>query len=264
MRNLVITTSDTKKGRSFSALQIACVEADSLWEGGRTSTDTVRPVWMMLAGSEIELRSFVANLRGGRKAEVGNGYRSRGKEKVEFLKSVGYQFTWQRMPEGSVVTVFLPDLFRLDPGMVDPKGIQFVVLPTKEYISTQTIDIATAETHSRGLFKLPADIDFTQVVPTAALFCAYLDRRTRCPLLVDSRFYTQLYLACLEKGLASWSHESYSYCREFGQNSRVPFLETDTDKVGLLPGVAFQANHEDFEKVLAEEVKRFFDVTGSR
>jgi hypothetical protein len=219
---------------------------------------------MMLAGSEIELRSFVANLRGGRKAEVGNGYRSRGKEKVEFLKSAGYHFSWQRMAEGSVVTVFLPDLFRLDPGMVDPKGIQFVLLPTQDYVNAQSIDIETSVAHAKGLFKLPEDLDFNQVVPTAALFCAYLDRRTRCPMLVDSRFYTQLYLACLEKGLASWSHESYSYSREFGQNSRVPFLETDTDKVGLLPGVAFSATHEDFEEVLAREVKIFFSVTGGR
>ena len=260
MRNLVIRTSDSQKGRAFRAIELACVESDSLWEGGRTSTNNVRPIWIMLAGSDNELRPFVANLRMGKKAEVPNGYSRRNKDCIELLKSAGYNYTWQRMSEGSVVTAFLPDLFRLDPGMVDPKGIKFVLLPSRDYIEKQAVETDQAIKHVAKVFKVPDNLDLSGMVTVSALFAAYLDRRTRCPLVADTRFYLQLYLACLDKGLASWSHSSYSHYREFGQSSYIQFNETDTETVGLLPGVAFQAQHEEFEELMAEQVKVYFEA----
>lgn len=262
------------KGRSFQALCLATVEADALWPGGLTQTDDVRPVWAAFAGTENELRPFMANLILGRKAEYisQTGYHRRKTKGVELLKTAGYQQAWQRETEGCIATAFLPDLFRLDPGMVDPEGASFVVLPTREWFAKQTIDVNPIVEYGVALSKVYGypvnEGQLITLAPIAYLFCAYLDRRTRCPLLADGRFYLQVLLACLDRGLASWSVDEdktyYSYYQnrsKFGQHSRFGFREYNTEALGLLPGLAFQASHDTLEALLAEEVSKFFGLT---
>src|SRR5262249_28791524 len=92
-----------KKTRAFRATMLASIEAD-LVANTESNKRTSRPVWLVLAGLETELRPFVANLRLGRRAKVGwHGG-------VETPRAVNYRFTWNRSPEGASVTVCVPDL----------------------------------------------------------------------------------------------------------------------------------------------------------
>ncbi len=268
MRELIIESEQQRgKGRSFHGALLASVEADPLWEGGRTQTDNLRPVWAMFVGSEQELKPFVTNLLLGKKAcTLSNSYSRRKGERVELLKSAGYQVSWQREVEGTIATVHLPDLFRLDPGMVDPKGITFVILPSQDWLSRQKIEQDSIVKHIQR-FEYPiAGEELPYLIPLAFLFAAYLDRRTRCPLYSDGRFYLQLMLACLEQGLASWpTPDDYYGYRDspFGQHHNFGFHQHDTDDAGLTQGIAFHAKHEELERVLAEQVEIFFDKTAA-
>jgi hypothetical protein len=266
MRDLAILPQQGK-GRTFRASLLASVEADLLWTGGLTVSDNVRPVWAMLAGSDQELRAFMANLTTGRKAAFEKEGRNYGRHKTdqfEILKTAGYDVTWQRELEGAVATIFLPELFQMDPGMVDPEGIRFVLLPSKEWVAGQKIEVKPLIQFVRKAgFLLPPE-QLARWAPIAYLFCAYLDRRTRCPIVPDGRFYLQLFLECLKQGLSSFSVQESSYRRPdmpFGENQDLQYHEQDTDQVGLIPGLAFKASHETFEKILAAQVALFFRVT---
>ena len=262
MRETIIEPQVEGKGRSFKALCLASVEADLLWSGGQTETLELRPVWAMFAGSEQELRPFMANLRTGRRLDMGSSSYRRKADRMTFLRSAGYTVTWQREPEGSVATVYLSDLFEMDPGMIDPEGAAFLLLPTVAWASAQKIDIAPLIQHVKPLIKgyNLSDEYLAEMVPSAFLFAAYLDRRTRCPILADGRFYLQLMLACLAQGLASLpSDDLYNlYRSEFGVHKRFGIKTTDTESVGLSRGIAFKASHAEIELLLAEQVTLFF------
>lgn len=263
MRELVIATGEGEKGRSFSALLLGYVLFGSTSYG---SNDTLRPVWMSIACSPAEVAPFVANLRTGKRAELVADRRSL-KTRFELLRSAGYEFAQQRHPQGTIVTAYLPSLFRIDPGMVDPDGVRFVVLPGREWAAEQRIDATAAVEHvQRVRFDLaeagPGAAELAALAPTAALFAAYLDRRTRCPLVPGLPFYLQVLVAALSEGLASLSCArggSYSD-KPWGQHSDVWFKEDGTDVAGLLPGVGFDASHEELEAFLAEQVAAYFKV----
>ena len=238
---------------------LAYVTADSLWEGGRTNTETNRPVWMMLAGTDNELRPFVANIQGGRKAEtVKNHGKTREGDRFEILKSSKFQTAWQRTPVGSTVTLFLPELFRLDPGMVDPSGVSFCILPSRSWLTSIEVLESTRD-HALSL-ELPniEGQDLEHYCQLAPLFIAYLDRRTRCPLVPDPRFWVQLLLNSIEQGYAtvSTSKSRYSYSMS---RPNLLYREFDTTEIGLASGLAFQVSHQTLEHFLAEQVKFFFD-----
>jgi hypothetical protein len=261
MREVVIAKPDmlTRKGRSFTASCLAIVEADTLWDGGTISDDT-RPVFAMFAGSDQEMRPFQANLRIGKKAHFVSDQRSYRKktDKIEFLRSAGYQYTWQREAEGSILTVRLPELFEMDPGMVDVWGAKFVMLPTKEWLAAQTIDPKPALDHVKQLgFNRELDPNF---VPLASLFAVYLDRRTRCPILMDERFYLQLFIASLTEGLASFPDDG-GYGDKFGVRKSFRFWQQTADLPELSEAVAFKASHEQIEKLLAEQTTNFYEAT---
>lgn len=262
MKDLIIEVSPAKnkKGRSFRATLLAYVTADKLWPGGSTDTDTIRPIWMMFAGTSNELRPFVANLQMGRRAELkNNSYSRRAGDRFEALKSAGYQFAWQHTTLGSLATAFLPDLFRLDPGMVDPEGVSFCILPAKDWLKPGK---AMFE-HLIRLGADPSQPELSLVVELAPLFIAYLDRRTRCPLIPDRRFYAQVLYSSLAKGLASLNTaDRYSYGNyPWGQHRRLGYSEFDTESVGLSKGLAFQSSHENLEVFLAEQVKIYEEIT---
>lgn len=268
MKTLRIEPQKEGKGRTFTAVMLACVTADRLWEGGLTGAG-IRPAFLMYAASDGEARSFTANVRLGRKALVSESSYGRRKDPyLELLRSADYVFSTQRFPEGSVVTAFLPELFQLDPGMVDPKGASFVILPSQEWVSRQKVDTRPLVDHMMRLGR----IDTTQPHPSgdwptleqvehlatiAPLFAAYLDRRTRAPLLQDSRFHLQVLVAFLKEGQASTSSDSSHYRKAFGRTRTLGFQEEGLEDVGLIPGIAFRASHDEIERVLAEEVAVF-------
>ena len=259
MKDVSIAPKDGAKGRTFHATCLATVEADAMWEGGTTTSD-VRPVWAMFGGSEQELRPFMANVRLGRKIQISHDGYQRKNDHMEFLKSAGYRITWQREEEGSIATICLPDFFLLDPGMIDPEGARFIILPPTQWSKSQKIDVAPIVTHAEKMYPQFEPDYLASLVPLAFLFCSYLDRRTRCPLVSDGRFYMQVFLACLEKGLATWTsnpHSSY-HQNEFGVHHRFRFTETNTSQVVLNPGVCFYGSHESIESVLSKEVSNYY------
>ncbi len=268
MQDLIIQPQEGKKGRSFRATCVTAVIADALFpEGGGA---TIRPVWAMFAGSDAELRPFAANLKLGRKAERDTqSYSRRGgdSERYEFLKSIGYHMAWQREAEGSLVTLYHPDLFRLDPGMVDPRGLNFVMLVPKDWAAQQRLDVQQPVQHVlRSGIKCPLSAKTLEAwVPTAYLFAAYVDRRTRCPLIADGRFYLQLLIAALQKGMVSLPGGDLRYHHsrdDWGYNPKLAFATDGLEGVGISHALAAKADHVDFEAFLAEQVQLFFELTG--
>lgn len=266
MRDLVIAPQNGRKGRSFAAVFMASIEADLLWTGGMTDTDNQRPVWAMFGGSDQELRSFMGNLSLGRKAifnKPSSGYR-RKDQCLEILRSAGYQIFWQRETEGSIATIFLPELFQLDPGMVDPGGAKFVLAPSQEWIDSQNINTDPLIEHAQRCgYELPQD-QFETLAVLSYLFAAYLDRRTRCPLVADGRFYLQIMLSSLRNELASFStlseHHYYGEKPDFGKHPANLYHEAGTSNVGLTSGLAFRADHTTLETLLSKEVSTYFDL----
>jgi hypothetical protein len=259
MRTLIIESGDEGKGRSFRAVLLACVEANGLWFGGAADTDVIRPVYLSVATSDAEAAPFLANLRTGRKAEIdtGNRYsRSKG-QRYECLRSAGYTFTTQRTSRGTVLTAFLTDLYRMDPGMIDPKGAAFALLPPAAWLAAQPRPERPAALFARvreallprmsrssELTKSVGDDALARWLPYARLFCAYLDRRTRCPLVPDLAFQLQVLVAALDAGLASVSAERSHM--EWGQHfSAHGYTEDSVHTVGLAPGLSFKAKHEE-------------------
>lgn len=229
MQDYIIQPETGKKGRSFSAKCTALVVADTLWSSG--SGDTIRPIWAQFVGTDSELRPFATNLKLGRKAEPSNGHKHSNAERLEFIKSAQYQVAWQREAEGSIVTLFHPDLFRLDPGMVDPEGAKFVMLVPYWWNDAQTLDVEDAR---------------------ASLFAAYLDRRTRCPLVADVAFYRRLLAAALDEGFA---HSPGDRKIEYARGT---FQASGLDDAGLDSAISFSAPHDRLEEFLAEQVSEHF------
>ncbi len=277
------------KGRCFRALKLAHVTCDALWEGSGNG-DTIRPVYIQLAGLETELRPVVANLRGGRKAEIeGEGSRS-NPPKLELMKSAGYSWSWQRGLDeqgACAVTAWIDGLCTMDPGMVDPAGCSFLCLTPRWWAERETARTQQDEPLAGAILAhwdklqmiaevskrvFPPTFNFKPaeevlaLVPQAARFAAYLDRRTRRPLVTRPEFFLQLYLAALSRGVASLSSpaDRYSYSRNEGPLAwaqHVPtFVEVDTAEVGLLPGVACDVKHAELETFLAEQVALFFKL----
>lgn len=238
MIDLIIQPKTEGKGRSFASTMVAHVLEKHLSPDGN---DAHRPIFLAFAGTENELRPFVANLRLGRKAEAGY----RGRQKYEVLKSAGYQCAWQRTPKGALVTLFAPDLFAFDPGMVDPKGVEFVILPARTWLKPVDAPVPAC---------VPEDkVDFVRAL--APLFIAYLDRRTRCPLVPDPRFYVQVLANAIDQGMAGLAPQD-TWRRGWGQVAH--FEERGTEAIGLAPGLTFRASHETLETFLADQVREFF------
>jgi hypothetical protein len=278
-RGITIAPKEEGKGRSFRAMCLAMVQADCLSPLAPNS-DVVRPVLAVFAAGDAELRPFVTNLQLGRKAEFDGGSR-RDKVRVEFLRSGGYQVFTQRETEGAIATVCIPDLFRIDPGMVDPDAIRFVTLPRAAWLHQEPEDRAEAselrDTY-RMMVRYVTGIGFDQLTedhlmrlaPLSYLFAAFLDRRTRCPILADGRFYLHLLLACLRDGLAGFARDKRP--SGYGYHDRRPlgyaaefdsFVVEGATEAGFGGAIAFKAKHEEFETLLAAETTVFVQKTGT-
>lgn len=267
------------KGRTFSATCLAVIEATSL-SPFQSGGDDMRPVLATFAATDTALRPFVTNLQLGRKADLPGRHSGH----MEFLRSAGYQTLVQRETEGSIATMMLPDLFRMDPGMVDPQAIRFIVAPSNRWLRQEPQDRAEANEirddyvaaarHARRVIKdlRLTDDAVVRLAPLAYVFASYLDRRSRAPIVADGRFYLQLMLACLERGLAAFPNgsradgrsPSYNDDRKsFGvaRSSFGVFYAINTDAVGYGPIVGFNSTHDAFEALLAEQTRLFVQET---
>ena len=230
---------DDAKSRIFQSILLASV----------TSGDTNRPVWACFANTESELRAFCANVRMGRKLVDSNG---KSAERMEFLKSEKFAFAWQHHRDVSSVVIYQPQLFILDPGMVDiQQGIHFICMPGFQWLHNQVLpDEASIVWHSRAAIQR-VGMDAKRaaaLVPLSHLVVAYLDRRTRVPILADARFYYQLLLRLCREDIARFPE---IYNRNFNQQG--------VARLGYCPPLRVCCTHERFEALLAEETALFLD-----
>lgn len=247
MQKLQIISGPEGKTRTFSVDLIAEIEADHMWSGGNTSSNTSRPVWMAYAGSEQQSRMFSANFLQGKIAET-SSYRS--KSKFQILKSAGYQAHTKKIGSGVITTVYLPELFWIDPGMVDPDKIAFILLTSQEWRDTQKFDIEAAREFVtvqgiRNQGKELTDEGLKSILAEAVLFHMYLDRRTRYPMPAHPHFSLRLMMRCLQERLAR-RHDPYG--------GHIKYSESGMSYLNIPPTLAFYASHEDFGNLLAQEV----------
>jgi hypothetical protein len=254
VKTLTIATDEgaEKKGRSFQAALLGFVRADHLLPFGPADR-RIRPLMLSVAATESEMRAFLANLRCGRTAATGDQYSDL---KFELLKSGGYEYFTLRTARGVAVTAFLPSLFRHDPGMVDPAGATFVCLPPIAAVAPESPRAVEHVLARAPKLDAAALAELSRIAP---LFCSFLDRRTRCPLVPDERFQLQLLVAALRQQVATLGRDlkSFDHRRRFG------YEESGLDVLRLAPGVAFSASHEDIEALLAEQVALYFAPAGA-
>lgn len=247
MKDITVQTGPEGKGRSFRASLLGYVQADSLTPTG--SYDAVRPVVAVIAGSHEQMRAVVANMGKGKQAEIGRH------RYLEMMKSWGYQYRWQRTRVGSVCTMFLPGPLVLDPGVLDPERASFLLLPSQDQLENMPEYAKAACDHMTrcgGFQHLTALIK--EVVRYAPLFAAYMDKRTRCPLIPDPIFYCQLLGAALLQGAACFPGKTWE--KAIGRSTRVQ-VEGLTD-VGFAEPLLFRATHSDLEELLADTVTRYY------
>ncbi len=298
------------KTRAFAALPLAWITGRELWPDPRVKTESIRPLWIMLtAGDEAALRPFIANLRAGRLADLTDTQQpghagSKTPPRIELLKSAGYNYLWQRNTgpdRAAVVTAYLSTLCALDPGLIDPTEIRFLCLAPGWWCVQEATTLRTdrvrcaavlAHTHRLGLHetqrpaasrRLPVPLTLSEdalldLVPQAAYFAAYLDRRTGRPLVNDLGFFVQIYLAALASGIASLAQtpQSLRRHRDGGYRASDPdpadpwgwarqpayrdFQEVNTRAVGLVPGIACRTDHATLDAFLAAEVARYLQA----
>ncbi len=263
---MVIETGKGRKGRSFHADLLGWIDAPHHFEGGNTDTNAHRPIWMSFAASDQEARAFTINLLRGKRADVrGRHYHRPSDAKARFtlLKTAGYHHHTRRVGGGSVVCCYLPNLFRLNPGMVDPKTISFCLLTTREWRTQQKIDLPAAQAlcdaldltlwmprEYRKLVRPNAE-ELAELLPLAGLFLAYLDRRSRFPFPPDMRFGLQLLIRFLNEKFALKTGSRY------GDGRRFNYEEHGFSNLGLPQGLAVQIKHEDFSTILSEETQKW-------
>lgn len=276
MKTLSIEDERNKdgKGRKFRAAMLGYIRADMLWEGGMTATNNLRPIYMTLAGKEAALRPFLANMRKGRKVNIleEGRYRTEVDGRLELLKSAGYEFVWHRGKSIALVTAYQTSLFQADPGMIDHESISFISAPPLWWVRAQgdkltAADVTRVRDHllrlgvgtQSGSLPIPLRIeaaDLRDIIAAAAHFCLYLDKRTRRPLINDLTFTTQLYLASLYRGAASYSANYHGrWCAHPWATNHRLFDGYSLGKLGFYPPTVVHLSQELMDKFLAEQIK---------
>jgi len=172
-----------RKTRVFETRLLGYLAADSLWEAPRAG-DLLRPVWLAYLGTERETHPFTANLRGGARARAAG-------DTFQIPKRAPYRWSTQKVPGGLVTVAYLPELFHLEPALPFADDVRFILAPPRWWVDEQAAQLA------------PEFGEDAPDVARAALFCAFLDRRTALPLVHDLRFHLQLYRAALA---TDWIH----------------------------------------------------------
>lgn len=158
------------KGRAFSVHLLAHLAAELGPNRER------RPSWIALFGSESETRAVLANLRAGKYARADG-------DVFQIPKRWPLRWTFQAVPGGIVTVAYLPELFHLEPATPPSESIDFVFVPPLWWIEAQAESL-------RAEFG-----DDAPEAARAALFAAFLDRRSPLPLLHHLRFHLSLYRA---------------------------------------------------------------------
>lgn len=226
------------KAEAFHCTHLGHVKCSSLLKNpARNGPD--RPIWLSVAASPQELRAVEANLRMGRTLKVGSWT-------LELLKSTPYVWSKQSTAAASVLTVYLPDVFRVDPGAVDPNGVGFYVLPSQRWCDDY------AAKNAAEILRAVADIarepeyavKLIESAPRAVWMLSMLNSRTRCPIIREIGFAIRV----MQKAS---SHMLLNY-------------GGDIECVGMAHGFSFESSHTQLERLLAQCVKEHFGVSAEK
>ena len=209
------------KGREFTVTLLAHVCADQLWELGGAKAE--RPIWIAYAGPDQTCRAFTANFRWGRPAKAGG-------DRIEIPKSSPHRWLTERRGESALTVAYLPGLFHLEPA-IHPNDITFAFMPPRWWLDQQAEAL-------RG--ELAAD---PQELARAALFVAFLDRRSPLPLVQDLRFPLELYRKALDE---PWVHRL------------APRHAERLEACGLEPPLGCSTTHDAFEQFLKDRTTAYF------
>ena len=220
------------KSRRFQAKLLTYLTADPLWQLGQAG-QALRPVWITYTASHEMGRAFTANLRGGRKAKI-----TGSADVLELPKSAPHRWLSERCCGGATVTTaYLPELFELDPGE-SVERVAFVLMPPRRWLERQ----------ARALE--PEFGGDAEDVARAALFAAFLDRRSPLPLIHDLRFQLQLYRAALD---APWTQAPRSE-----RHARGGLWVSASHACGLDAPQLVNVAHPQFEAFLKAQTARYF------
>lgn len=229
--SLTIVQDDEERtvGRTFSVRLVAYLVADDLWDGGGGKRSEKRPIFIVYLGTPQESKAFTANFRDGHVARA--GYTS-----FHILKSHPHVWSTQTVPAtGDLLTVaYLPELFHLDPVKTDPDQIRFVFAPPAWWLEREA-----------PLFE---DFDDPYEAARATLFAAYLDSRTRLPLVADPKFHLLLYRAALEE---PWMTPARSSGSSLGGRHY--------DRCHLVDPHAVSVSPSNFQILLVQQTKLYFE-----
>ncbi|MFW6012213.1 MAG: hypothetical protein ACOC92_00715 [bacterium] len=181
-----------EKTRTFHSRLVGYLTADHLWDlGGSNENAPTRPVWLAVFSTPGLAKPFAANLRAGRVARTTRRHHGL---RLQIPKSSPHRWTTQQVPGGIITVAYLPELLHLEPQMpFADEDVRFLLAPALRWVEAQ------AETLQGDFGPDAAD------AARAALFAAYLDRRTPMPLLRDLRFHLQLYRAALAE---PWTYDA--------------------------------------------------------
>ena len=220
------------KSRRFQASLLTYLTCDPVWDLGQAGK-AQRPIWITYAASHEMCRAFTANLRGGRKAKVsGCG------DVLEVPKSAPHRWLSERAADGvTVTTAYLANVFELDPGEPQER-LAFILMPPCRWLEHQA-DALAAE------FR-----DDAKDVARAALFAAFLDRRSPLPLIHDLRFQLQLYRAALE--------EPWTQAPRAERHGRGALWISSSDVCGLDAPRLVTVSYSTFETFLKAQTACYF------
>ncbi len=216
------------KTRRFAATSLGYLLANHLWDVGSTEK-TSRPAWIAYAAPAEAARAFAANFRSGRKA-AGDGFKP-----LEIPRSSPHKWAHQSVGEATVTVAYVPELFHLEP-ITAPQAITFVFMPPLWWIQRQ------ADALERDFGQEASE------VAAAALFVAFLDRRTPLPIVSDLGFHQRLYRAALDQ---DWT-------RVPGEGAGDSFQAHRLGACGLQLPVACAVDHQSFEAFLTRQTQLHF------
>ena len=211
-----------KKGRTFGCTLLAFIEGDR-FIGADTEYDRFRPLFFSVVATEAESKYILASIRSGFElSEIRN--HSSGK-RFKLLKKYGYTHTKQKIEDSIVLTFYVASLFDIDPGLVDPDHVRFVMLPDQAWVDSQ-----------------PEGVD-----AEALLFLSYLDRRIKYPFPPSDKFGRLLLDQCLVNRLATRSDHNTRYVTKYEEHG--------FENLNLPQGLGFDATQQQLGELLAETIQ---------
>lgn len=257
---------EKSKGRSFTFSVLGAVQADPWWASGSGGVN-LRPAFLAIGASEGEIRAVVANLRMGKEAQFVGASPTRRDATLEFLKSHKHSLAFQRLRSGVVATFTAPDIFNVNPGMVEPSGIKFITMVTPKDLEVPwdkdaafaTVCKYADQESAKAPYRYDADVFwFKRFIPYAPYVIQQLDARSRAPLLADPSFYALLLYFMVREGMAGVSSaDSWESRRVKGIMGSL--YAYNMESLGFAPPMGVRCSHEDFEALLAKAATWFMN-----